>query len=127
MSAHDAPTRGCPKLSLQPQNAGVPLEYGLATCTKYNLSPPRGIPEHGEEICAQPRSNPVNCWLDFRACRKAEIPRRAYERSFLGQHDPNGEPQVALVTTDAQGRDFYCLQRNGHWIHDGEHDFPVGG
>lgn len=126
MSAHEPPTQGCPKLSPLPQNAGGPYEYGLATCTKYNTSPPRGIPEKGEEICAQPGSTAINCWMDFRACRKADIPRRAYDRSFLGQRDPLGEPQVALVCTDAQGRAFYCLQRNGLWVHEGEHDFPVG-
>jgi hypothetical protein len=108
-----------------PQTGGGPYEYGLATCSKYNTSPPRGIPEKGEEICARPGSNSANCWMDFRACRKAEIPRRAFERSFLGQRDPLGEPQVALVTTDAYGREFYCLQRNGTWVHDGEHEFPT--
>ena len=125
MSAHEPAARGCPKLMPLPQTGGGPYEYGLATCSKYNTSPPRGIPEKGEEICARPGSNSANCWMDFRACRKAEIPRRAFERSFLGQRDPLGEPQVALVTTDAYGREFYCLQRHGTWVHDGEHDFPT--
>ena len=126
MVAHQQPTGGCPRLSTLPANDGVPYEYGLATCTKYNTSPPRGIPEGGEEICARPTSNPINCWMDMRACRKAEIARRAFDRSFLGQRDPLGEPHVALVHTDAQGREFYCLQRDGRWVHDGDHDFPVG-
>ncbi len=122
-----ARARGCPALMLPPERGGGPLEYGLATCAKYNISPPRGIPEKGQEICAAPGSSPANCWMDFYACRKADIAARAYDRSFVGQHDPAGEPQAALVTTDARGRRFYCLQRNGTWVHKGEHDFPVGG
>src|SRR5690348_12470975 len=121
------PRRGCPALMLPPQRAGGPLEYGLAMCSKYNTSPPRGIPEKGEDICAQPTSSPATCWMDFYACRKADIPRRAFNRSFLGEHDPLGEPQVVLAHTDERGRKFYCLQRNGQWIHQSEHDFPVGG
>lgn len=112
---------------LPPNRAGGPLEYGLATCSKYNTSPPRGIPEKGQDICAEPGSNPGNCWMDFYACRKANIAERAFDRSFVGQHDPAGEPQAALVTTDQHGRRFYCLQRHGAWVHQGEHDFPVGG
>ena len=129
MAAHEspAPAQGCPRLMLPPEQAGGPLEYGLATCSKYNTSPPRGIPEKGQEICARPGSNPNNCWMDFYACRKADIPRRAYNRSFLGQRDPLGEPQIALVSTDAHGRSFYCLRREGQWVHEGDHDFPVGG
>src|SRR5438034_8858 len=49
MSAHEPATTGCPKLMPLPQTGGGPYEYGLATCTKYNTSPPRGIPEKGEE------------------------------------------------------------------------------
>ncbi len=119
--------QGCSALMLPPQRAGGPLEYGLATCSKYNTSPPRGIPEKGQEICAQPGSSPATCWMDFYACRRANIAERAYQRSFLGQHDPAGEPQVAEAARDAQGRAFYCLQRNGQWVHSGDHDFPVGG
>ena len=127
MAAHEPPAGGCPKLTPLPQNRStVPFEYGLATCTKYNTSPPRGIPEQGEQICARPGSSSANCWMDLRACRKAEIARRAYERSFQGLRDPLGEPQVVLAATDAYGREFYCLQRNGTWVHEGEHDFPVG-
>jgi len=118
---------GCPALMLAPERAGGPLEYGLAMCGKYNTSPPRGIPEEGEKICSQPGATTANCWMDFYACRKAGIPKRAFDRSFLGERDPKGEPRVALVTTDADGRAFYCLQRHDEWVHDGEHDFPVGG
>ena len=119
-------TTGCPELSPLPQNPGIPFEYGLATCTKYNMSPPRGIPEKGEDICARPESSAVNCWMDLRACRRAEIPRRAFNRSFLGQRDPLGEPHVDVAATDAAGRAYYCLKRNGAWVHDGEHEFPTG-
>ena len=62
MSAHEPATTGCPKLMPLPHTGGGPYEYGLATCTKYNTSPPRGIPEKGEEICARPGSNSANCW-----------------------------------------------------------------
>ena len=127
MSAHDAADARVPQALATATERRCPTGVRPRHLYQVQSEPAARYPRAREEICAQPRSNPVNCWLDFRACRKAEIPRRAYERSFLGQHDPNGEPQVALVTTDAQGRDFYCLQRNGHWIHDGEHDFPVGG
>lgn len=127
MADHAPQSGGCPKLTPLPQNPHhVAFEYGLAQCTKYNITTPRGIPEKGEEICERPGSSPTNCWMDLRACRKAEIPRRAYERSFVGQHDPQGEPQVVLAETDSFGREYYCLQRNGQWIHDGDHDFPVG-
>lgn len=119
--------RGCPALMLPPERAGGPLEYGLAMCSKYNTSPPRGIPEQGQEVCAQPGSSPTTCWMDFYACRKANIPGRAFERSFLGQHDPSGEPHIAVAETDGLGRTFYCLQRDGQWVHSGDHDFPVGG
>ena len=61
MAAHEPATRGCPKLMPLPQTGGGPYEYGLATCSKYNTSPPRGIPEKGEEICARPGSNSANC------------------------------------------------------------------
>lgn len=126
MVVQESTGTGCPRLSRRTQSQGAPLVYGLATCTKYNTSPPRGIPERGEELCARPGSSPTSCWLDLRACRKADIPRRAFERSFLGQHDPLGEPEVVLAKTDAYGREFYCLQRNGTWVHEGEHEFPVG-
>ncbi len=125
MAASESSNDGCPRLTRLHRQPGVSYDYGLSTCTKYNTNPPRGIPEKGEEICAAPGSNPVNCWLDMRSCRKAEIARRAYNRSFLGQSDPLGEPQVARVETDAYGREFYCLQRNGVWVHEGEHEFPV--
>ena len=129
MSAHEpaARTGGCPRLELNSPHGTTPVQYGLATCTKYNVSPPRGIPEKGEEICARPGSSPANCWMDFFACRKAEIAERAFNRSFLGQRDPLGEPQAALAYTDPDGRQYYCIQRNGQWVHGGEHDFPVGG
>lgn len=127
MAEHQPATGGCPQLTPLPENQStVPFEYGLATCTKYNTSPPRGIPEQGEKICARPGSSAANCWMDLHACRKAGIARRAFDRSFLGQRDPLGEPHVAVVTTDQYGREFYCLQRGGKWVHDGDHDFPVG-
>ena len=119
-------TSGCPELSLRQQNPGATFANGLATCTKYNTNPPRGIPERGEEICARPDSSPVNCWMDLRACRKADIPRRAFNRSFLGENDPLGEPHVEVVTSDALGREYYCLARDGRWVHEGDHEFPSG-
>lgn len=127
MSSGPLPMKhGCPALSLPPQRAGGPLEYGLATCSKYNTSPTRGVPEGGEQVCAQPGSSTATCWMDLYACRKANIPERAYQRSFLGEADSLGEPHVAEVRVDERGRHFYCLERDGRFVHDGEHEFPVG-
>ena len=127
MSA-DSPSAGsgCPALIDVVDRGGAQLEYGLATCSKFNTSPPRGVPMLGEKICHKPGSTPANCWMDFYACRHASMPERAFNRSFTGAVDEKGEPQVALVLTDDSGRSFYCLQRDGQWIHSGEHDFPVG-
>jgi hypothetical protein len=118
---------GCPRLLPRAQVApGSAPVYALAQCVKYNITTPRGIPAKGEDICARPDSGPVNCWMDLRACRKAEIARRAYERSFVGLQDPQGDPEVFVAMTDQYGREYYCLQHNGRCVHDGDHDFPMG-
>ena len=119
------PDGGCPS-SRSPQNARGPLEYGLAKCTKYNISPPRGIPEKGEEICDAAGSNPpIAGWTsrlpqgrDPAARLRALVPRAARSQ---------GRAEGCTRQDRYDGREFYCLQRNGQWIHDGEHDFPVGG
>ncbi len=104
---------------------GDPQTGGLAQCEKYNRYPMRGIPWGGEHNCQADGASPESCWLDFRSCRKAEMARRVYASSTLGETDPLGHPTVGLVTVDDAGRKYFCLHRGGKWVHDGEHDLPV--
>jgi hypothetical protein len=115
----------CPKYHSATIDPRDPQTGGLAQCEKYNRYPMRAIPWGGEPICQQPEASPENCWLDFRSCRKADIARRVYAYSTLGETDLLGNPTIGVVTQDEAGRRYYCLHRNGVWVHDGDHDLPV--
>ena len=82
-------------------------------------------PRVESRLCQAPGASPENCWLDFRSCRKAEIARRVYAYSTLGESDLSGNPTVGVVTTDEVGRQYVCLHRRGQWVHEGDHDLPV--
>lgn len=100
------------------------ITQGLSQCDKYNTNPLRPIPPGGETFCQAPDASGVNCWLDLRACRKAGIAKRFYSYT-IGDPYAGVPPSAALVDTDHLGRAFVCLQRDGAWVHDGDHEFPV--
>ncbi len=115
----------CPKYHPATIDPRDPQTGGLSQCEKYNRYPMRAIPQGGERLCQAPGASPENCWLDFRSCRKAEIARRVYAYSTLGESDLSGNPTVGVVTVDEVGRQYVCLHRRGQWVHEGDHDLPV--
>src|SRR6266481_3741927 len=54
------------------------ITQGLCQCDKYNTNPLRPVPPGGEEFCQEPGASGVNCWLDLRGCKRAQIARRFY-------------------------------------------------
>ncbi len=100
------------------------ITRGLNQCDKYNNNPLRPIPPGGEVHCQDPGASGVNCWLDLRACRKAEIARRFYAYT-TGDPYAISIPHVAQVDKDRFGRAFVCLEQEGKWVHDGDHEFPM--
>ena len=99
------------------------ITKGLCQCDKYNTNPLRPIPPGGEAFCQAPDASGVNCWLDLRSCRKAQLARRFYALS-IGDPYATSVPRATLVDKDRLGRSFVCLQVDGRWVHEGEHDFP---
>jgi hypothetical protein len=100
------------------------ITQGLCQCDKYNTNPLRPIPPGGETLCQAPGASGVNCWLDLRACRKAEIAKRFYAYT-IGDPYAGRPPQAVPVDRDRLGRTYMCLQQDGTWVHEGEHDFPM--
>lgn len=98
------------------------ITKGLCQCDKYNTNPLRPIPPGGEQLCQEPGASGVNCWLDLRACRKAQIAKRFYAVS-IGDPYASSAPRAALVGRDRLKRAFVCLQVDGTWVHEGEHEF----
>ena len=100
------------------------ITKGLCQCDKYNTNPLRPIPPGGEAFCQAAGASGVNCWLDLRGCRKAEMARRFY--AYTTGDPYAGNPARAVqVAKDRLGRSFVCLQQDGKWVHEGEHDFPM--
>jgi hypothetical protein len=100
------------------------ITRGLCQCDKYNTNPLRPIPPGGEAQCQLPGASGVNCWLDLRACRKAEIAKRFYAYT-TGDPYATALPRIAQVDKDRLGRAFVCLQQDGTWVHGGDHAFPM--
>jgi hypothetical protein len=100
------------------------ITSGLSQCDKYNTNPLRPIPPGGEVFCSEPGASGINCWLDLRACRKAEIAKRFYAYT-TGDPYAGEPPGSVLVGRDRLGRAFVCLQQDGKWVHEGAHDFPM--
>ena len=100
------------------------ITRGLCQCDKYNTNPLRPIPPGGEAQCQLPGASGVNCWLDLRACRKAEIAKRFYAYT-TGDPYATSLPHIAQVDKDRLGRAFVCLQQDGTWVHGGDHAFPM--
>ena len=100
------------------------ITEGLCQCDKYNTNPLRPIPVGGDAYCQAPGANGTNCWLDLRACRKAQIAKRYYAYT-TGDPYAGAPLAVAPVEKDRFGRAFVCLQQDGKWVHEGEHDFPM--
>ena len=100
------------------------ITRGLCQCDKYNTNPLRPIPPDGDTLCRLPDASGVNCWLDLRACRKAEIAKRFYAYT-IGDPYATSAPHVVEVAKDRLGRAFVCLQQRGAWVHEGEHQFPM--
>jgi hypothetical protein len=113
---------GCPHFHPAENDPVSGITKGLCQCDKYNTNPLRPIPPGGEQYCQQASASGVNCWLDLRACRHAQIAKRFYA---LTVGDPYATvPEAAAVDHDRRGRAFICLKQNGTWVHEGEHEFP---
>jgi len=115
---------GCPHFHPAGNDPVSGITEGLCQCDKYNTNPLRPIPPQGEQFCQAPGSSGINCWLDLRACKKAEIPRRFYAYT-TGDPYAGTAPVAVQADRDRFGRSFVCLQLNGQWVHEGEHEFPM--
>lgn len=115
---------GCPHFHPATNDPVSGITQGLGQCDKYNTNPLRPIPPDGEQFCQAPDASGVNCWLDLRSCRKAEIAKRFYAYT-IGDPYANQAPHAVLAERDRFGRAFVCLQQDGKWVHEGEHVFPM--
>jgi hypothetical protein len=100
------------------------ITHGLCQCDKYNTNPLRPVPPGGEEFCQEAGASGVNCWLDLRSCKRAQIAKRFYAYT-VGDPYAGTAPRSMLVARDRFGRAFVCLQHDGTWVHEGNHDFPM--
>jgi len=114
---------GCPHFHPAENDAVSGITSGFAQCDKYNTNPLRPVPPGGEGFCQEPGASGINCWLDLRGCRKAETARRFYAIT-VGDPYATSTPRAVAVGRDRLGRAFVCLQVDGKWVHEGEHDFP---
>ena len=115
---------GCPHFHPAGNDPVSGITKDLCQCDKYNTNPLRPIPPGGEPLCQAPGASGVNCWLDLRSCRKAQIAKRFYAYT-VGDPYAVSAPQAAVVAKDRFGRSFVCLQHDGRWVHEGEHEFPL--
>jgi hypothetical protein len=115
---------GCPHFHPAGNDSASGITEGLSQCDKYNTNPLRPIPPQGEQYCQAPDANGVNCWLDLRSCKRAELAKRFYAYTI---GDPYAGPPPTAVQADRVrfGRIFVCLQRDGKWVHEGDHEFPM--
>jgi hypothetical protein len=114
----------CPHFHTGSNDPVSGITRGLSQCDKYNTNPLRPIPPGGESHCQLPGASGVNCWLDLRACRKAEIAKRFYAYT-TGDPYATAVPKIAPVDKDRFGRAFVCLEQDGAWVHSGDHEFPM--
>jgi hypothetical protein len=115
---------GCPHFHPAGTESVSGITQSLCQCDKYNTNPLRPIPPQGEQYCQSDGASGVNCWLDLRSCKKAEIAKRLYAYTI---GDPYaGSPPIAVqADRDRFGRVFVCLQKDGQWVHEGDHEFPM--